>query len=252
MRLIEKRVGETPLQALGRLRAEAGIPAEVPLSYAGRLDPMASGTLLVLEGDESKDRARFLALDKEYEVEVLLGAFSDTGDVLGIVTEAPDEDPDLAALRLAGAGLVGPYDAPYPAFSSRTVRGKQLFQWALEGRLDEIEIPLQHGTVRALEVTGIELVTREELRERVMTKLALTPLTDDPRKVLGRNFRVDDAHASWEKLFAATARETFAVARMTVLTSSGVYMRTLADDLAKSAGARALALSIHRSRIFLD
>ena len=46
--LIEKREGQTPLQALDELRIARPELAEVSLTYAGRLDPMASGKLLVL------------------------------------------------------------------------------------------------------------------------------------------------------------------------------------------------------------
>jgi len=38
---ILKAVGETPLQALKRARQAHGIAPEVPMTYAGRLDPMA-------------------------------------------------------------------------------------------------------------------------------------------------------------------------------------------------------------------
>ena len=62
---MHKNKGETPLQALKRLKIgnlEAypqGIPDSEPLTYAGRLDPMAEGLLLVLIGkDENRRRDR--------------------------------------------------------------------------------------------------------------------------------------------------------------------------------------------------
>lgn len=53
---VEKAVGETPLVAVERLRESLRIPAGVPMAYAGRLDPMASGRLLVLIDDEWKSK----------------------------------------------------------------------------------------------------------------------------------------------------------------------------------------------------
>ena len=81
--VVEKAVGETPLQALERFRALHGELDQIPMAYAGRLDPMASGKLLILIGEECKQQERYHALDKEYEFEVLFGIGSDTGDVLG-------------------------------------------------------------------------------------------------------------------------------------------------------------------------
>ena len=44
--IVEKAVGETPLEATERYRVRANIDTGTPLAYAGRLDPMASGQLL--------------------------------------------------------------------------------------------------------------------------------------------------------------------------------------------------------------
>jgi tRNA U55 pseudouridine synthase TruB len=82
--LIEKNVGVTPLQAIETFRKEKPELKDLPLTYAGRLDPMAGGKLLVLIGDECKRREKYDGLDKEYEFEVLLGFASDSGDVLGL------------------------------------------------------------------------------------------------------------------------------------------------------------------------
>src|SRR5882724_588569 len=80
---IYKQKGETPLQALNRLRVEKPEYMEATLSYAGRLDPMAEGVMVVLVGDENKEREKYLGLDKVYVTEVLFGVSTDTADILG-------------------------------------------------------------------------------------------------------------------------------------------------------------------------
>ena len=47
---IYKNEGETPLECLERFRVEQPLYKDATLSYAGRLDPMAEGILLVLVG----------------------------------------------------------------------------------------------------------------------------------------------------------------------------------------------------------
>lgn len=251
MHIIEKVVGETPHMALERLRGLENIPADVPLAYAGRLDPMASGKLLVLVGDECKDQKEYQGIDKDYEIEVLLGASTDTGDILGVVENSNSRVTDLEELRSAIKSFKGVYDAPYPAYSSRTVDGKPLFQWALLKRLHEIRIPLQRGTIHRIEVMSIYELTKPELEKVITEKLALVPLTDDPRKVLGKNFRIEEVRASWKDFFATTEMAKFQIARIHVETSSGVYMRTLADDIAHKVHSVGLALKIHRSKLHL-
>ena len=140
--LIEKEVGQTPLQALKVWKEQNPAYKNISASYAGRLDPMASGKLLILLGDECKKQKSYTKLDKEYEIEVLLDVGSDTGDALGLVEYAGrhtryDHNALLNALRAE----VGRHMRPYPHFSSKTVGGKPLFLHALEGSLSAVNVP---------------------------------------------------------------------------------------------------------------
>ena len=107
-----KRAGETPLQAMEALRARDPALAGVPMVYAGRLDPMAEGVLLVLAGDDRHALPEHLRHDKRYRASFLFGVGSDTGDGLGRldfwdgglpppVTPPVSRTPD--ALRAPGA-----------------------------------------------------------------------------------------------------------------------------------------------------
>ena len=87
MIVANKELGETPLECIERARIELGLDANMPMTYAGRLDPLASGKLLILMGEECKEKEKYLGYDKEYEIEVLFGIKTDTGDALGQITE---------------------------------------------------------------------------------------------------------------------------------------------------------------------
>ena len=126
--LLDKRVGETPLQAIERWKEAHPRYAATGASYAGRLDPMASGKLLVLLGDECKRQQEYTKLDKVYDVEVLLDIGSDTGDVLGIVSSNDARTfPTGREVRAAFTEELGTHERPYPIYSSKTVDGKPLF-----------------------------------------------------------------------------------------------------------------------------
>ncbi|KKR79021.1 MAG: tRNA pseudouridine synthase B [Candidatus Nomurabacteria bacterium GW2011_GWA2_40_9] len=85
--LLNKKEGETPLSALSLFRDKHKIYKDIPMTYAGRLDPMASGLLIILAGEECKNKEKYLNLDKEYEFEILFGFQTDTYDILGKITK---------------------------------------------------------------------------------------------------------------------------------------------------------------------
>lgn len=247
-RTIEKEVGETPLQALERLRERENISKSIPLAYAGRLDPMASGTLLVLMGDECKVQERYHKLDKEYIFEVLLGVTSDTGDVLGIIKPGSS----VASHKSIGPilhELTGKIALPYPHFSSKTVQGKPLHTWTLEGRLAEIEVPIKKSTIYSLKHLTTYQLTAAELVDRVGKKINSLPTVTDPRKALGEDFRRHEVRGSWQLVYALDPYALYTVHQIQCIASSGTYMRSLAERIGAQLGTGALALSIHRTRI---
>lgn len=246
---LEKRVGETPLKVVEAWRAQHTEYADTPLSYAGRLDPMASGKLLVLIGDECKKQSAYTNLDKEYVIEVLFGVGSDTGDVLGFPEAGPPHTHTEGDIESALSKEVGTHKRAYPVFSSKTVSGKPLFLYALEGTLDSIEIPTHEETIYTAALSGLATLTLEEVRNRIFSSLSLAPRSDEPSKVLGADFRQDDIRRAWEVFFNEHPLESFCVAKVVVTCGSGTYMRTLAGRLGKTCGTNALALSIHRSKI---
>ncbi len=247
--VLNKRVGETPLVALQKWKERNPAYASIRASYAGRLDPMASGVLLVLLGEECKRQSAYTNLDKEYEIEVLFDVGSDTGDILGIPTIGTatllNEDLMSAAL-LAERGA---HTRPYPAFSSKTVGGKPLFLHALEGTLGKIEIPEHIEHIYSISNLGSYTLSRAELEERIFALLDLVPRTNEPSKKLGEDFRVDTIRTHWESLFTRVGAKNFRIIRLKVICASGTYMRTLAGRIGKSLGTEALALSIKRTKI---
>lgn len=248
--LIDKVLGETPLEAIARYKREHPEHKDVRAAYAGRLDPMATGRLLILFGDECTRLTRYTSLDKEYEVEVLLDVGSDTGDVLGVVTYSGQETRvDPRVLQQALRQEQGTHMRAYPAFSSKVVEGKPLFLRALEGTLSEITIPTHQETLYSIRYRGSLSFSASELQEALHKKLSHAPVSDDPRKELGADFRIRDVRDSWNALFERASDRRFVVLRITVACGSGAYMRTLAQRIGKSVGTEALAYSLRRTRI---
>jgi len=248
---LEKSVGETPLACMESWRETAGIDSVTPLTYAGRLDPMASGKLLVLIGDECKKKDEYLNLDKAYEFSVLIGIGSDTHDVLGRLQTAT-HIPTVTKQRLTTitVDLVGEIELPYPHFSSKTVQGKPLHTWTLEDRLDEIDIPTKQSTIYSLTLQRIEIKSRADVASETLDKINTIPEVTDERKVIGNDFRRADVRKDWEDIKNNDSLpDTYQIAHFHCIASSGTYMRTLAKVIGEKSGTQGLAWSIHRPDI---
>lgn len=245
--ILDKFVGETPLQALTRWKDAHPRYKDVPATYAGRLDPMASGKLLILLGEECKKKESYLTLDKVYEVEIVFGVRSDTGDILGKIHASPARMYFKAEIQKALAKEIGTYEREYPVYSSKTVKGKALFVYALEGTVNSITIPIHQETIYDIKLVDIQTVTASELNERICSLLELAPASSDSSKSLGADFRIMEVKESWREVF--TADISYQVVKLRVSCGSGSYMRTLSERIGATLGTHALALSIHRTAL---
>ncbi len=233
---VHKPPGWTPLEALDALRRERPELAEEPMVYAGRLDPMAEGVLLVLTGEDRHALPAQLAHDKDYVATFLFGVSSDTHDALGRLRD-PRPPPPLEVCRDAVASLRGTHALPLPAWSAYRVRGRPLHAWASEGRLDEVERP-----VRAMQVTAVTAVEAAELRVDDVTPDVFARID----RVRGA-FRQALARADWERLRREDPPLVAVTASLTV--SSGTYVRALAEELGARLGSGGLLLSLLRTRV---
>ncbi len=88
---VYKPLGMTPLEVIRKLKQTNSYLTEAKISYAGRLDPLAHGVLLLLVGENTKEKDRYLALPKTYEFEIIFGLQTDTYDLLGYATQKYDK-----------------------------------------------------------------------------------------------------------------------------------------------------------------
>jgi len=252
--VLEKAVGETPLSCAEAYRALHPELEGVSMAYAGRLDPMASGKLLILLGDECKQQENYHGLDKEYEFSVLLGIESDSQDVMGRIKAEENSTFNRTissdSLSAAASELVGKIELPYPIFSSKTVQGKPLHTWTMEGRLDEISIPTKESEIYSFKFDKLETIPRANIVEQALAKVNSVPPVTELRKALGNDFRRIDVRKDWNDILNNDSLPvTYQIAHFTCLASSGTYMRTLASVIAKELGTVGLAWHIHRKTI---
>lgn len=226
---VYKKVGYTPLQVVKDI-SKFLMPEEISkCTYVGRLDPMAEGWMHVLWNGDMDEKARLASSDKIYEVEIVCGISTDTGDALGLITDNKFEDIDQNNVSEIVQSFIGPFTYPYPKYSSpnikQTLRGN-------EGGEKK-----QKGNIEKIDLIHIGYVGSMELEEMIEKKLGLSKMDGD--------FRLEEIQNAW-KIFFKEKQGKFSNIRIVVHCGTGTYMRTLAEEVGKKLGCPAFALSIKR------
>ena len=232
-----KAVGETPLECIARFKAERPEYKETKMTYLGRLDTMAEGLLLVLAGN-TKEKEKYLALDKTYEFEVLWGFATDTHDVLGIIN-SEGETPQKLEQKMAGLvkKVLKKSTQTYPVFSSK-VFGKDFLR-ARDANVEAIEIPEK----------SIKIFSFRHIHTRTLTGREMLAEIEERVAKIGGDFRQDEVIKSWRNALITKPNEFFLISKFHADVSSGTYIRVLAHEMGKLLGTSALAWSIKRTRV---
>jgi len=263
-----KKIAETPLQALKRLRRRRPELADARLSYAGRLDPMACGILPALVGEENDCREDFLGKDKTYMFTILFGFSTDTFDLLGkpkirsklqVINNHKSTKLNQSGesafsvnhkyLRLTENKLrdtlrdfIGAWKMRYPPYSAKTVEldgeKKPLWKIARAGRLDEVTLPTKQVTIYDLDLLRTKLISREYLTGFVTHYV--TKLDGD--------FRQDEIITGWEDVLT-DAPQTLPAAKFRLHCSAGTYVRRLAQEIGDQLGVGGTVFSLLRTRV---
>lgn len=236
--LISKRVGETMGELVLRARAEYGLGSDEKITYAGRLDPLARGLVILLHGKARFDKDTYLKLPKRYEFDLLLGVSTDTGDVLGKVLRIDKEHREHAQSDLdeACSNLVGEHLQTYPAYSSRRIEGKPLFEHTRAG--NKVVVPTKKIQITELTSKKLRTVDRDDFVKHVLETVP---------KVRG-DFRQGEIIDTWKEHAKLLTGALF-TSKIEVACSSGTYMRVLAEKIASELGTFGLAMNIHRTEI---
>jgi len=197
---VYKKIGETPLEAISALHIKE------KLSYIGRLDPLASGLMLVLVGEENKNRENYLNLRKKYQFEFIVGFKTDTYDVLGLAEACTGDYKEIET---------GERTQKYPPYSSKPVDGKPLFMWAREGK--KVTLPEREIEIFESKILGERKISSHELKEIIVTKINL---------VRG-DFRQKEIIERWNELLNG---EEYRIVTGEISSSSGTYIRGLVNE----------------------
>jgi len=210
MLLIDKPIGISSFGIVAAVRRVTGIKK---VGHAGTLDPLASGLMLILVSkEETRQAQELLGLDKSYETVVRIGEQRDTGDLEGKIV-ARDTNLGLITretIEIALKTMIGSLNLPVPAFSAIKRGGQRLYAKARKGQ--EFELPMRDMVVYEANLIG-------DMKEVI--------LWSDDGAQCARGYEV---------------KVLFAVA-------SGVYIRSLSEELGKRLGYSATTAGLRRITI---
>ncbi len=150
--LLDKPKGWTSFDVVakvrGQLRRETGLKRP-KVGHAGTLDPMATGLLIVLTGKMTKHQDEYMKQDKVYEAEVTLGAFSDTDDAEGVLTETNVAIPGEKSITEALKSFVGQISQMPPNYSAIKINGQKAYDIARTG--NQPSLKTRHVTIYSIE-----------------------------------------------------------------------------------------------------
>jgi tRNA pseudouridine55 synthase len=242
---LDKKTGETPLECMNRFKEENPEYEGEKMTYAGRLDPLASGVLLVLVGEECKKKDKYLGLDKEYELTILFGFSTDSQDILGLTEEQKTGSVEVlgnykkADFEIMLKKFEKTFMQKYPRFSSKTVNGRPLFEIAKVEGICKDDIPEKEVQIKKIEFKSFGLVSKKYLHDFILEGIF---------SVKG-SFRQNMIWAKWEQTLEKSPDITLPTLTIIVSCTSGTYMRSLAQAIGVELGLPALALKIKRIKI---
>jgi tRNA pseudouridine55 synthase len=239
---IYKPIGMTPLQLIKKLRKTNIKYRDLKIGYAGRLDPLAHGVMLLMVGGENKNREKSLGLNKIYEFSVWFGVKTDTYDYLGFLKDfkvlpAPIKLEDR--IRKFIKSHTEAFRLTYPPFSSKTIGGIQLYKLAKSGRLKNNELPARMVQVNKFKLISIKKLSSEKIKEVILKNVQL----------IRGFFRQKNTIKKWEAFFDLYPSYKFTIASFSIECSSGTYVRSIANDMGEDFGCNAIAYEILRTKV---
>ncbi|MGH7141143.1 MAG: hypothetical protein ACREGH_00720 [Minisyncoccia bacterium] len=235
-----KNLGETPRERLERLREQKAQYRYETLSYAGRLDPMAEGVLLCLAGAANQRHDEYLNFSKEYLLDILFGFSTDSYDILGKVLASGDASAvRRSEVQYALNQFRGDVRQEYPAFSSKPIEGRSLFQWARANMLGGVLLPHKDVIIYEIEVRSMYKIKEPTLLAYIENSIA---------KVRG-DFRQEQILTEWNRYLSKGGDRSWPCTQVFLSCSSGTYARSIANAVGQHLGTPALALHILRTKV---
>lgn len=207
--IIEKEIGFTMNELLEQAKL---LYKTDKITYAGRLDPLAYGQVIMLTDEDIYKRDKYTCLDKIYEFNLIEGIQTDSFDILGKITNNININQEI---------IPGKYIMEYPPYSSYYIKEHKKRYWeCAKLNLEVKNKPTKEIIIYNIEKTDNYTKTKSEILEIITDRILKI-------KNINNEFRQKEILERWETI----EDKIYTISKYTIKISSGGYVRTIGNKL---------------------
>ena len=214
------------------------------ICYAGRLDPMARGDVLLLFNDECKKVEKYNMLKKTYKFKIILGLQTDSDDPMGIlenITNISSLDTLInLKIKVNNNINIGEFRQKFHIYSSKCVKGLPLWHYAKNKiNLYDEDIPSHLVTIYNYKIGILEQYDYLSWKDTIINQIK----TIDTKCDFNQEHIINQWNQfnKFDKLYAIP---------VILDVSSGFYVRQFVRDLSDLIGIPLLTYDINRIRLY--
>lgn len=216
--IYNKNIGETMSEVIKRFSEENSIKEKI--AYAGRLDPLAYGKIVILTNNDIYKKDDYCNKSKIYETWMIDGIMTDTYDIMGLICTANTTTTPAPNINVGCS-----YKQYYPPYSSIPIRygniRKPLWYYTKNKiAISEELIPYKQVTLYNSTKLDEKYISSNELLDIILDRIS---------KVITGDFRQDDITKQWKQLLCTTS--TYKISKWRFEISSGGYIRYIANSM---------------------
>ena len=214
----DKKIGEIMDETIRRFRDEYLIEDKIKIAYAGRLDPLASGKIILLTDKDIYNKDKYCGKNKTYTCTIVHGIQTDTYDIMGKIVSENNWKPIFDNVKDIE------YEQEYPMYSSIHViqDGMRKPLWYYEKNNIKVEnIPSKK----------VKLLSSEKISDDIVISCTdlFRIINDRIQQVKKNTYRQDEIIALWNNKLEKNKEYMLSKWKFTI--TSGGYIRYLANQM---------------------
>ena len=248
MKIFYKNESEMIYHFIARLKKQGLLQDK--FCYCGRLDPMAKGKMLFLEGDECKQMEEYLKSDKEYEFEIGLGISTDTDDILGLIDEINFDTINMfdasnilhEQIKLLSTQTIQKFHR-FSAFQIKKNNTRiNLCELSKENKLKDEDIPS-----KSCKIYNITALNKKKVNLKYYLSIIKQKIQNlyDPKNYYRKN-KILDTWTQFDTTIYDNDDLQFITYKYKIKVTSGFYIRQFIADLKKNCNFPLMVLNINR------
>ena len=249
----------TPVEQLTEIKRERERDRNIDIQekkekacFAGRLDPMASGLMIYLFGEKTKESSKYMKFNKTYEFNIVCGISTDSFDPLGKIKNHKltgiQGNIDNIVLRINENRYMEYKQSmpPYSAYIAKSkLTGEKLPLWvfANANRLNEVDIPKSD-----IKLINFEVIKKSEIKLLEYSNIVISEMKNI------KNFNqetIQHVYRNWELFGGKYGDKNITLIKCRATVHSGTFIRYLVNFIGDDCNIPCHAQDICRTNIYI-